>query len=85
MISRETKKTLLSIGSQKDLAILIGISYGYFRTLLNNNDGRRIPLTIAKKIVQISNGRIKVEDLRPDLNWIFEEKTVEDKRKELGK
>lgn len=81
MISSKTRKILLSIGSQKDLAGLIGISYGYFRTLLNNNDGRKIPVTLAKKIVELSDGKIKIEDLRPDLKWIVEEKTVEDKQK----
>lgn len=83
MINSKTKEILLSIGKRKELAKLIGISCSYFRTLLNS--GREVPVPLAKKIVELSDGKIKIEDLRPDLKWIVEENTVEDKQKERGK
>ena len=83
MINSRTKKILLSIGSQKDLAKLLGISYSYFRTLISVRTKQEVPIPLAKKMVDISDGKIKIEELRPDLKWIIQQKTVEDKRKEL--
>ena len=83
MISSETRKKLLAMESQKNLANLLGISYSYLRTLISVRTKQEVPIPLAKKIVELSDGKIKIEDLRPDLKWIVEEKTVEDKRKEI--
>ena len=73
------KKTLSKLGTQKDVAKMLGISLSYYQTLIYCN--QKIPIKLAKKIIELSDGQISLEQLRPDLGWIGETK----ERKEEGR
>jgi len=65
----EQKKALLKVieevGSSKELSNLLGISYSYMRTLLCGF--LKIPPKMVKRIVALSNGLVKPNQLRPDI------------------
>ena len=73
------KKVINCLGTQKETANLLGISLSYWKTLIYCKNA--VPIPLAKKIVELSDGKIKLEDLRPDLKCVVDGKaeTVEDK------
>ena len=58
-------KIVKEIGSVSELAVLVGVSQP---TVSNWLSGRKaIPATKVRLLVELSNGKVSEEDLRPDV------------------
>ena len=55
------------VGSQTKLAELLGVSKAAVAQW--KLPGRRVPLTHCMAIEKATYGKVKCEDLRPDINW----------------
>lgn len=60
-------KTLTPI-QQKKFALDCGTTIGYLRKRLSDRSSN-LGVKICIEIERNSNGRVKCEDLRPDVNW----------------
>ncbi len=56
---------ILEVGSVKLLAPLLGISNSYLRDI--KTAYRKVPVRLVKRLVELSNGKIKASELRPDV------------------
>ena len=61
-------------GTAKEFAGLVGIHEVLLSQLRNNQ--RKTPAEICIEIERASNGKVRCEDLRPDVDWSYLRKTA---------
>lgn len=65
----------MKTNEQKDFAIKCGTTIGYLRKRMSDRK-HRLGEHICISIEENSNGKIRCEDLRPDINWSVLRKKV---------
>lgn len=60
-------KAAQTLGSQAELARRLGVTSAFISQLLSG--GRPIPIQHAISIERETEGAVRVEDLRPDVDW----------------
>ena len=58
-------KIVKEVGNTVDLANILGISHSYLRVMLC--ESQKISPKIVKKLSELSNGKVRPEELRPDI------------------
>lgn len=61
------EKAISTIGSMKALGDSLGISKGAVSQWKDH--GRRVPAEHCPQIEMLTEGKVRCEDLRPDVNW----------------
>lgn len=56
-----------AVGSQNALALLLGVSKGAVSQW--KDEGRKVPAEHCPVIERATSGRVRCEDLRPDIAW----------------
>jgi len=55
------------VGSQTALALALGVSKGAVPQW--KDEGRRVPAEHCPAIERLTNGKVRCEQLRPDIDW----------------
>lgn len=63
------KKACDIIGSQAALAKLLGVTQGYISQLATGH--RQIPAEYCPAIEAATNGTVRCEEMRPDVQWAY--------------
>jgi DNA-binding transcriptional regulator YdaS (Cro superfamily) len=69
MSKEALEKAVLIVGTASALAEMIGISKGAISQW--KDEGRRIPAEHCPAIERATNGEVRCEDLRPDVDWAY--------------
>lgn len=69
MVNEAINKAILAVGSQKKLAMVVGVSQPNVWCWLHNK--KRVSPENVNAIVEASMGAVKAHEIRPDLPQLF--------------